>query len=273
MTKVYQKADLQILIATMNRSDLNFLKAMFPNHEVEKLNLVIVNQTSNDSLLTSDNENIKVINSFDKGLSKSRNLAIENSSKDLLLIADDDVIFKSDFENNIVEAFNQMNNNIILFQIENKDNQLFRKYSNKIKSKLNWFEILNTHSIEMVLDRKSVIKNQLQFNENFGLGSKYPSGEEPIFMAEAKKIKLKLGYFPAAIVIHPDSTSTSKSSKKEQYYNQGAVFYAIFGKLYSFWVSLKLFFDLKQNLISLKEFPQLFSSAKNGKNDYAKHDR
>lgn len=257
----------------MNRSDLSFLKLMFPNHDYVNLNILIVNQTSNDLLLTSDNEKIKVINSFEKGLSKSRNLALKSASKDLLLLSDDDVIFKADFENKICNAFNKLDCSVVLFQIENIENQLFRNYSSEIKSKLNWFEILNTHSIEMVLDRKSVLENQLKFDENFGLGSEFPSGEEAIFMADAKRKNLKLGYFPSSIVIHPELTSTSKSSKKEHYYNQGAVFYVIFGKLYSFWVGLKLFFDLKQKNISVKECSQLFSSAKKGKNDYAKHDR
>jgi hypothetical protein len=271
LTKVYQKDDLEILIATMNRSDLSFLKSMFPNHELEKLNLLIVNQTSNELLLTSDIKNIKVFNSFEKGLSKSRNLALKNSRKDLLIITDDDVIFKTNFENEVVNAFNKLQLDVITFQIESIENQLFRKYSNEFKLKLNWFEILGTHSVEMVLKRKVIEEKQLQFDEKFGLGANFSSGEEAIFMAQAKRKYLKIGYFPAPIVIHKNSTSTLKASKKEQYYNEGAVFYVIFGKLYSFWIVLKLFFDLKQNQISYKDCISLFSSAKKGKNDYAKH--
>lgn len=270
MTKVYQKSDIEILIATMNRSDFSFLNAMFPDFNLDDLNLLIINQTAQNLLLTSEKENIKVINSFEKGLSKSRNLAIQNAVKELVVITDDDVVFKPNFENEIVSAFNNLNCDIINFQIEKSENQLFRKYSKSLKSKLNWFEIVNTHSVEMVLKREIVVKRQLFFDENFGLGAHFKSGEEAIFMANAKNNNLKLGYYPKPIVIHNEVTSTAKSSKKEQYYIQGAVFYAIFGKLYSFWIMLKIFFDLKQSKITFSQIIELVKKSIEGKNHYAK---
>lgn len=268
MTKVYQKSDIEILIATMNRSDLRFLNLMFPDFNLKEINVLIINQTSEESILTSENENIKIINSFEKGLCKSRNLAIQNAVKEIIVITDDDVVFKPNFEEEIVTAFNKLECDAINFQIERIENQLYRKYSNKIKSKLNWFELLNTYSVEMVLKRQSVIKKQLKFNENFGLGSIFSFGEEAIFLANAKKKKLKLGYFPKPIVIHSEVTSTTKYNKKDQYYIQGAVFYVIFGGFYLFWVFLKIFFDIKQSKIKFSQIIELVKKSIEGKKNY-----
>ena len=249
MNKVYQKDDLEILIATMNRSDLGFLVELFPFIDYKKLNIVIVNQTSDEKLLKSDIQNIKVINSLEKGLSKSRNVALQNATKDIVLITDDDVVFKSDFNFKIVEAFNQSQLDYIQFQIENENGILFRKYPKHIKSNLNWFEILNTHSIEMTFLRQKLIENNLTFDENFGLNAAFPFGEEAVFLTETKNKKLKLGFYPVSIVKHEQLTSTQTATKSKIYYTQGAVFYKIFKNYYSFWLALKLFFDLKQKLI------------------------
>ena len=46
---------------------------------------------------SSDFENIRVINSFEIGLSKSRNLAIKNALGDICIIADDDIEYVEDF--------------------------------------------------------------------------------------------------------------------------------------------------------------------------------
>lgn len=92
----YSKSDISILISTMNRSDFSFLSAMFPHHEWRDLNLVIVNQTKKGKELKSNLENIIVVNSYEIGLSKSRNLALKNSRTTYGVIADDDVVYESD---------------------------------------------------------------------------------------------------------------------------------------------------------------------------------
>ncbi len=61
-----KKLDIEILISTMNRISLSFLDSMFPNNELEKLNILIVNQTINGKELFSNKCNIRVFNSFDE---------------------------------------------------------------------------------------------------------------------------------------------------------------------------------------------------------------
>ena len=62
---MYQISDIEILIATMNRTDFDFLKAIFMFTDYSQFKILIVNQTTENAILTSDNEHIKVINSFD----------------------------------------------------------------------------------------------------------------------------------------------------------------------------------------------------------------
>ncbi|MEM9687793.1 MAG: glycosyltransferase, partial [Bacteroidota bacterium] len=99
--------DFEILIATMNRTDLSFLSSMFKEVHYDAYLILIINQTTKDRLLESPHKNIRVINSFEKGLSKSRNLALKHAIGDVCLIADDDVCFTSDFQQRIIEAYTE----------------------------------------------------------------------------------------------------------------------------------------------------------------------
>ena len=108
---MYHKSDIEILIATMNQTNFDFLETMFLFSDFNKFNILIVNQTTENKVLYSDNERIKVLNVFEKGLSKSRNLALENATKKLLIFTDDDVVFQQKFDKKIIKTFNSINNN------------------------------------------------------------------------------------------------------------------------------------------------------------------
>ena len=139
---MFQKSDIQILIATMNRTNFDFLKAMFIFSDFSNFNLLVINQTTPDKLLQSDFENVEVINSFDKGLSKSRNLALQMASKDLVILTDDDVVFQSSFENFVLNTFNSNpSHDGFRFQYENENGNFPKKYPKRFLSKLSDFEI------------------------------------------------------------------------------------------------------------------------------------
>ena len=89
---MYQVSDIEILIATMNRDNLAFLEVMFSKTDVTKYNILIINQTTTEKQLHTTSHTINVINVLDKGLSKSRNLALQHATKKLVVFTDDDVV-------------------------------------------------------------------------------------------------------------------------------------------------------------------------------------
>ena len=138
---MYQKSDIQILIATMNRTDFDFLDAMFVFSDFSDFDLLVINQTSQDKQLVSNLENVKVVNSLNKGLSKSRNLAIELATKPLLIFTDDDVVFQPGFESHILKAFNSDNNHDgFRFEFLNGKGNFAKKYPKHFEEKLSQFD-------------------------------------------------------------------------------------------------------------------------------------
>lgn len=255
----------------MNRDNLDFLQSMFLFSGFYNFNIVIVNQTTKDTILKSDFETVKVINVFEKGLSKSRNVAIQNSSKEILVFTDDDVVIDLNFSKKILKTFNKkIDFDGFRFRFKDESGSYSKKYPDKFQSKLNWFEVLNASSIEMVFKRESIY-NKVFFDENFGLGSFINLGEEAIFIADAKMKKLKIGFVPKTLTIHSNKTTSQVLSSELKYFNQSAVFYRIFNKKYLFWVFLKLFFDLKQGNIAFSNIGKLLNEAIKGKKKYAEH--
>lgn len=253
----------------MNQSNFDFLEAMFLFSDYTKFNFLIINQTTEKNILHSDNEQIKVVNVFEKGLSKSRNLALKNASKKLVLFTDDDVFFHQDFELHLLKAFNsQKNHSGFRFQYLNSQGNFSKKYPKKFKSKLTTFQKLNTSSVELVFKTESLKKVKMQFDENFGLGTRFFMGEEIIFVSDAIKKGLKIGFVPERILSHSQPSTGHKTKISSIYFIQSAVFYRIFGKMYLFWVALKLFFDLKQSKINFTNVLYLFKQAQKGKNTY-----
>jgi glycosyltransferase involved in cell wall biosynthesis len=243
---------------------------MFPFANYWDFSLLIVNQTQGNPLV-SQHENVRVIHCPEFGLSKSRNLALVNASKELLVITDDDVIFKSDFESKIVNAFNHFNPPaMVQFCSEKEEHVLMKKYPQKPKQSLGWFDILNTNSIEIVVHRTQLKNKKIQFDERFGLGSTFGAGEEQVFLTAIRKAGLQLSFVPQVLVIHPHPTTIYKISVEEKYYIQGALLTALFPNFYWFWLLLKVFFDVKQQILSTKEIKFAFQSFKRGRADFLK---
>lgn len=254
----------------MNRTNFDFLHAIFVNCNFEELTILVVNQTTQNKLLESDYSNVKVINSFEKGLSKSRNLGLRNATRNLLVLTDDDVVYKSNFVRDIIESFNKFQSSAIQFRIENFAGELHKKYPKSPKLNCNSFNCLNMMSIELVFEKDFLISNEIQFDENFGLGSTHVFGEENIILHDILKKNGLISFQPFTIAQHKNQTSTDILTNQEKYYHLGAFYYRIDKNKFLKNIHVKLVFDLKQKKVMFKETISLLKIAHKGKLNYAK---
>ena len=258
LTSRYNNLDLEILISTMNKKSLDFLEPMFPFSHFSNFSILIVNQTQKDSLLTSDYPNIKIINSFEKGLSRSRNLALQNATKKLCLIADDDVVYAPDFEKEIVNAFNTLEDaSLITFNHQRVGVDEPQKSAKKIH-KHTLKSIWSVSSIEIAFSLDVIKNNNIVFNDYFGLGSVFESAEEFLFLRRSLLQNLKLYYYPSVIVSHPKLSSGIHEGQDKLLFARTALFYKTKGKLAYLWLIKYLFFLLKNDYIKKEECIQKF---------------
>lgn len=222
---------IQVLMSTINMKSLADLPIGL--HELRKYNVkcTVINQLPGSKFNYFSNQNNLQIYSFSEtGISKSRNRNLLKLNEKIGLITDQDIRFKNGFQDIIIEAFEQTPKaDIITFQIEDEKGRPFKKYKNK-PFWMNQRDIMKVSSVEIAFRTSSIIENNIKFDEDFGLGSMYPTGEEAIFLSDALHKGLKIKYIPKPIVIHPKGSSGHLFKNNEKLIAaKGAMLYRIFG--------------------------------------------
>ncbi|MDA9069468.1 glycosyltransferase family 2 protein [Algibacter sp.] len=250
---------LEVLIATMNRTSLSFIEKMFPHNKLENLILLIINQTKPGHECVSDFENIRVINTYETGLSKSRNLAIKNSVGDICLIADDDVEYVKHFDDLVKDNYHRITNaSIILFKIDTFTGEDYKTYPKVSKQLLTRNSIKPTSSIEMTFKREDIVNSNMEFNTLFGLGSYFTAGEEYLFLRDALQQDLIIYFEKQAIVKHALERSTSDIGSDNYVKTISALNYLDF-KSFSYLLLAKyLFYLLIHKVIGFKDIIKKF---------------
>ncbi|MFC6097750.1 glycosyltransferase [Flavobacterium qiangtangense] len=268
MADEFKKTDLEILVSTMNRSNLDFLIPMFPFASFSDFNILIVNQTSEKKNLVSEFSNVKVINSFKKGLSSSRNIALKNATGKILLIADDDVIYFPDFDQKIIDSFHQNKEaSVICFQTKTTENKPYSNYKNEnlLMNKKQVFWVL---SIEIALKSDEIKKKNVVFNEYFGLGAKFEDSESLFFLRRVIHNNLKVLFVPKYIVKHKKYSSSDELNSDRWLYARGANLYKRFQKFSYFFLFKLVFFLLRKKFISFTEIRHKTKVGLKGIQDY-----
>jgi glycosyltransferase involved in cell wall biosynthesis len=215
---------LEVLISTMNQKDYSLIKKMNIHSDA-----VVINQCDNNSLteIYQNPYRIKWINRSERGLSKSRNVAIKNSEADICMISDDDLIYVDNYIERVKTQFVKYPDaDIITFQVEGIEEK-FKDYHTEARE-LNYFTSMKVASVEIVFKRDSIIRNNIKFNESFGAGTNYQMGEENIFLTLCLKKRLKLVYVPVKIAdLHIGESSWFKGYNSNFFVSKGAQFTAM----------------------------------------------
>lgn len=215
---------IEVLVSTMNQSNYDLLCDMNISSDC-----VIVNQCNKESIkiISHNSYQAKWINSSQKGLSRSRNLAIKNSSADICILADDDLIYTEDYHHNIIQAFeDNPSADVIAFKVEGI-NKKFKDYPIK-KMRLNFITAMKISSVQIAFKRKSLIYNDIIFKEEFGSGSIFYAGEENILLSECLRKGLIIYYVPLKIADINLGDSTWFEGFNERYFiTKGAAFTAM----------------------------------------------
>ncbi|MEC2395136.1 glycosyltransferase family 2 protein, partial [Bacillus toyonensis] len=84
--------------------------------------------------------------------------------------------------------------------------------------------VLKISSIEFFINLNKVKKEDLNFDERFGLGAQYPSGEENILLGDLLQKNYKISYINQIIVFHKKKTSENKLINSRIFIGKGPLF-------------------------------------------------
>jgi glycosyltransferase involved in cell wall biosynthesis len=249
-----KKQNLEVLISAMNLSDISIVKKT--NIQTDA---VLINQSNfnNYEVLQSNSSNVKFFSTTERGLSNSRNKAIEIASSDICLLCDDDEYLYDQYENLILKAYSDFPDaDLIAFKFKYPR----KKYSNSSK-KIGFFNASTISSVELTFKREKIIKSKIKFNKYFGAGSLYAAGEENIFLFDCLKKGLKIYYVPIEIGSVKQEESTWFLGFNEKYFfDKGAWLSECFPKLKYLLVFYVLFrFNKLSELSSKSTFKFLWN--------------
>lgn len=252
----------------MNQKRLDFLIPMFPFSHFSDFSILVINQTQENKILASDYPSVRVINSFEKGLSRSRNSGIQSAIGKIILIADDDVVFIENFQKIIIKAYNENQNaTVICFQTITQKGDSYSNYLKK-KKKLNNRKIRKVLSIEVTGKVEDLRKNNCFFNEFFGLGSTFQDSETFFFLRSIRYKRLKVLFQPSVIVKHESFSSSDDACSDRVIYARMAGFYKTYG-IVAYLLLLKyMFFLTRKYNLSVFEIKRKFGVGLSGIYDY-----
>lgn len=258
---------VEILVATMRRSSLDFLWDMFKNNNHEDFNILIVNQTTTDKQLVSNFNHIKVINSFEFGVPKSRNLAISSATSDICLMADDDIIYQPNLKTIITNAYLRYSDAaMISFEASDEDELKYTNYFPEGDHTKKSLKKIYTWVISF--RREIYCKNNIFYNMHFGFGASFKGEEEYVFLRNAYDEGLKMMHVSKTIVQHPNENSGRLMGSDNALFARSALAHRFYGNFSYLWLMKYVFFIYRHNYIA---FSQILNKYKMGMKGISKY--
>lgn len=196
---------------------------------IERLKLqtdsIVVNQCDEDARYDYNfvNDQGKVchviyINTTERGLSKSRNMAIRNAPNNCIcLLCDDDEILTPNYESLILNGYQERPDADLIAHSLNWDG--FGKTYPQKRFKLSIIDALRVCSVQITFKSSSVKNHRILFDEMLGSGTGNGAGEENRFMLDCRKSKFNMYYNPSIIATISQGESKWFKGYDKKYFN------------------------------------------------------
>ena len=231
---------LQVLISTMHQKDYSLLDKMNIQTDAIVINQCDCNQI--DSFLYKGHA-IQWISLAERGIGLSRNTAFMRADADIVLFADDDVVYKDGYAKEVLQAFSEHPKaSLIMFNLRSLNPER-PEYIVKKEHRLHWYNCLKYGACRIAVRREAVQKKNIMFSLLFGGGTKHQAGEDNLFVTEC----LRAGIVGIASVTSIGTVKQADSTwfngyTEKYYYDRGALFAAMYGRRANL---LLLFMEIK----------------------------
>ena len=164
-----------------------------------------------------------------RGLTKSRNMAIEKSNADICLICDDDEVFVEGYEEIILGAYRKYPDaDVIAFKVIDPRSKRSSLADKTIR--LRFPKTMKISSWQISFRRQSLISKGIRFDERMGAGTGNGAEEELKFLTDCERASLVMYYVPVEIATVMQNESTWFKGYDESFFeNRGATTRYILG--------------------------------------------
>jgi glycosyltransferase involved in cell wall biosynthesis len=218
--------NLEVLISCMNQQDMRIAEQTGIQTDALIVNQCPQAECSDDVSLdrnasevqSGSRGTIRMIRTNTRGLSKSRNLAIQHAVGDACLLCDDDEQLDPSYEDTIQKAYETLPDaDIICFRILNQPSRLTQK-----TQRLTKWTAMRIASWQITFRREPILKSGIRFDEDMGAGTGNGGGEEVKFLRDCIKAGLKAYYVPKSIGTVAQTESTwFRGFDRDFFYKRG----------------------------------------------------
>ncbi len=234
------KNKFEILCVTMHQKDFSKIKEMNI-----RSNVVFANQADTTAYdeIEFEGKKARMITTATRGVGINRNLALTYADADICLFADDDVKYVDNMEKLVLDEFDKHPDaDVFIFHLDTDDAK--RKQVRYAKTRKHGrFERMPWGGVRIAVRISSVKKANVWFTTLFGGGCIFPSGEDSMWLLEAKRKGLKFYVSENTIGTVSFEESTWFTGADEKFYfGKGAFYAAVHPKIISLWM---LYFALR----------------------------
>lgn len=214
---------LEVLISCMHQQDDELVRRSRLTGDV-----VVVNQCDWDAYAEYPTETgiARMFSTRQRGLTKSRNLAMEKAAADVCLLCDDDEEFVPGYEEKILDAYENLPEaDVLIFKIANRPTS----FPDRV-ARLRFPKTLKVSSWQISFRRERLLSAGIRFDELLGAGTGNGAEEELKFLTDCEKAGLRIYYVPAEIASVAQDASTWFHGFTEAFFeNRGATTRYILG--------------------------------------------
>ncbi len=174
---------------------------------------------------------IKVIRQNNKGVGLSRNTCLENSTADVILFGDEDIVYDDGYMEKVIAEFNaHPEADILLFNVRVCEER--RTYWNDSYHKVGRYNC-GRYPAYSIAARSSALKmSGVKYSLLFGGGAKYSNGEDSLFLMDCIKKGLRVFADTAVLGEEVPRPSTWFFGYTDKYfYDRGVLYYFLYGSL------------------------------------------
>ena len=219
---------LQMLVAAMHKSPLELAEEM---------------QLGCDAIIVSQGEHyayeeveykghqLRYFAMAERGVGLSRNTALYRATSDIILFADEDIVYEEGYADKVLEAFEQHPEaDMLLFNVQAVKGR--ETYHNDSFSRVHWYNCGRYPTYSFAAKQELIHKYNITFSLLFGGGTKYSNGEDSLFIRDCLKAGLKVYKVPVHIGAEKERPSTwFQGHNQKFFFDRGVLYSQLYGKL------------------------------------------
>lgn len=219
---------LQLLVSAVNQE---------PKALAERMNIssdaIIINQCQVFAYEEFERKGrrIRAYSLAERGVGLSRNNALLRADGDICLFADEDIVYRDDYEERVLQEFaRHPEADMLLFNVDVCAAR--RTYHTESYGRVRQYNCGRYAAYSFAIRREKLHQKNLTFSLLFGGGARYSNGEDSLFIRDCIKKGLKVYKTPTEIGRETERESSWFSGYHEKFFfDRGVLYEHLYGWL------------------------------------------